>query len=281
MPSSAKRPDVNVVYPEGSVWWSLRKGSVTLLGENILNSIFPMAVKSVLYKMITAFWVVVAAAIVGVANGEGLPEKAHIGTFPYTMKFRLYAADGYSTPVLPWIFLGEGVQYADPVQNLYRKDIYYSVPHTGFNVSVFATESAVTYSWGTPYYGIDLHFCYTGTLGWYGPIFNDLSFSLAVNEGSVWATDPENLVSWPCLQYSNVCEYYASGEEYYADSVKVLEDAASGRPFQIITCSTGENNGCLLYQIELGDPTAFVPSIADYSVFLPPDSFDSCDKGKP
>ncbi|KAH3759160.1 hypothetical protein Pelo_9021 [Pelomyxa schiedti] len=135
---------------------------------------------------------------------------------------------------------------------------------------------------GSPYAGgifrLDIHFCYTGDLVWYGPIFTDLSFSLAVNEGSVWATDPENLVSWPCLQYSNVREYYASGQEYHADVVTVLEDAASGRPFQIITCSTGENSGCLLYQIELGDPTAFVPSIADYSVFLPPDSFDSCEK---
>ncbi|KAH3759165.1 hypothetical protein Pelo_9026 [Pelomyxa schiedti] len=227
----------------------------------------------------TAFWVAVFTALVSATNGDVLPERAHIGTFPYTMKFKLYAAEeGPFTPVLPWIFLGEGVQYADPAQNLYRKDIYYSVPHTGFNVSVFATENAVTYSWGTPYYGTDLHFCYTGDLVWYGPIFTELSFSLAEDEGSVWAADPANLVSWPCLQYSNVREYYASGQEYHADVVTVLEDAASGRPFQIITCSTGENSGCLLYQIELGDPTAFVPCIADYSVFLPPDSFDSCEK---
>ncbi|KAH3759167.1 hypothetical protein Pelo_9028 [Pelomyxa schiedti] len=222
--------------------------------------------------------VVVSACLLTVVLVAGsLPARSHLGTTPYTMKFKLYACDGYRVPTLPWTLIGGGVQYADPAQNYYRKDVYYSVPHAGFNVSIFTTESNVSYIWGTPYYGYtagaDLHFCYTESLFWWGPVFTADSFTTAVTVGSKWVSDPENLVTWPCIEYDDVREYYALGQDYGEDTVTVIEDAASGRPFQIITCSTGEDTGCLLYQIALGDPTAFVPSIADYSVFLPPDTF--------
>ncbi|KAH3731889.1 hypothetical protein Pelo_17282 [Pelomyxa schiedti] len=77
-----------------------------------------------------------------------LPARSHLGTTPYTMKFKLYACDGYEVPTLPWTLIGGGVQYADPAHNYYRKDVYYSVPHAGFNVSIFTTESNNHYSGG-------------------------------------------------------------------------------------------------------------------------------------